>query len=69
LRHASPTGRAKHGAAVFVGGPNAAQIDVADVLAGKLPLFIGIVVALSALLLMVVFRSLVIRCKRRRSIC
>jgi RND superfamily putative drug exporter len=48
------------GAAVFVGGPNAAQIDVADVLASKLPLFIGVVVALSALLLMVVFRSLVI---------
>jgi RND superfamily putative drug exporter len=33
---------------------------VTHVLAGKLPLFIGVVVALSALLLMVVFRSLVI---------
>jgi hypothetical protein len=35
-------------------------IDFTGVLSGKLPLFIGIVVALSALLLLVVFRSLVI---------
>ena len=48
------------GADVFVGGPTAAQIDVTHVLSGKLPLFIGVVVLLSALLLMVVFRSLVI---------
>ncbi len=48
------------GANVFVGGPTAAQIDVSHVLASKLPLFIGVVVALSALLLMLVFRSLVI---------
>jgi putative drug exporter of the RND superfamily len=48
------------GATVLVGGPNAAQIDVSHVLASKLPLFIGVVVALSALLLLVVFRSLVI---------
>jgi RND superfamily putative drug exporter len=48
------------GADVLVGGPTAAQIDVTHVLAGKLPLFIGVVVLLSALLLMVVFRSLVI---------
>jgi putative drug exporter of the RND superfamily len=45
---------------VLVGGPNAAQIDVSHVLSNKLPLFIGVVVALSALLLMLVFRSLVI---------
>jgi RND superfamily putative drug exporter len=48
------------GTEVLVGGPNAAQIDVSDVLASKLPLFIAVVVGLSALLLMVVFRSLVI---------
>jgi putative drug exporter of the RND superfamily len=48
------------GATVLVGGPTGAGIDVTRVLAGKLPLFIGVVVALSALLLMVVFRSLVI---------
>jgi RND superfamily putative drug exporter len=48
------------GANVLVGGPTGAQIDVSHVLSGKLPLFIGVVVLLSALLLMVVFRSLVI---------
>jgi RND superfamily putative drug exporter len=48
------------GAEVLVGGPTAAQIDVTHVLSRKLALFIGVVVLLSALLLMVVFRSLVI---------
>jgi RND superfamily putative drug exporter len=47
-------------ARVFVGGATASQVDFAHVLASKLPLFIAIVVALAALLLMVVFRSLVI---------
>jgi putative drug exporter of the RND superfamily len=45
---------------VLVGGATAQAIDFSDVLAGKLPLFIGIVVGLSALLLLVVFRSAVI---------
>ena len=36
------------------------QVDFAHVLSGKLPLFIGVVVLLSALLLLVVFRSLLI---------
>jgi putative drug exporter of the RND superfamily len=48
------------GTTVLIGGPTATQIDFSHVLAGKLPLFIGIVVLLSALLLLVVFRSLVI---------
>ncbi|MGH2926225.1 MAG: MMPL family transporter [Solirubrobacterales bacterium] len=48
------------GTTVLVGGPTATNIDFTNVLAQKLPLFIGIVVLLSALLLMVVFRSLVI---------
>jgi putative drug exporter of the RND superfamily len=48
------------GATVLVGGANGAQIDVAHELSSKLPLFIGVVVLLSALLLFVVFRSLVI---------
>jgi RND superfamily putative drug exporter len=48
------------GTAVFVGGATATQVDFADVLSDKLPLFIAIVVALSALLLLVVFRSLLI---------
>jgi RND superfamily putative drug exporter len=48
------------GATVYVGGATATQIDFAHVLSGKLPLFIGMVVLLSALLLLVLFRSLVI---------
>jgi len=44
----------------LVGGFTAGSIDFSGVLASKLPLFIGIVVMLSALLLAVIFRSLVI---------
>jgi RND superfamily putative drug exporter len=43
-----------------VGGFTAGSIDFASVLSGKLPLFIALVVVLSALLLFVMFRSLVI---------
>jgi RND superfamily putative drug exporter len=45
---------------ILVGGVTAGSIDFATTLAHKLPLFIGVVVLLSALLLMIVFRSLVI---------
>jgi RND superfamily putative drug exporter len=48
------------GETVYVGGVTAGAIDFAATLARKLPLFIGVVVALSALLLLIVFRSLVI---------
>jgi putative drug exporter of the RND superfamily len=48
------------GANVLVGGFTAGSIDFSHVLANKLPLFIGIVVVLSALLLFVIFRSIVI---------
>jgi len=48
------------GASVYVGGFTASQVDFAHVLSRNLPLFIGMVVALSALLLLVVFRSLLI---------
>jgi len=48
------------GATVLVGGFTAGSIDFSHVLANKLPLFIGVVVVLSALLLFVIFRSLVI---------
>jgi putative drug exporter of the RND superfamily len=48
------------GARILVGGEQATTIDFTSVLSSKLPLFIGIVVALSALLLLIVFRSLVI---------
>jgi RND superfamily putative drug exporter len=45
---------------VLVGGFTAGSIDFSNVLGGKLPLFIAIVVVLSALLLLVMFRSIVI---------
>jgi putative drug exporter of the RND superfamily len=45
---------------VLVGGGTAIFIDFAHVLSAKLPLFIGLVVLLSFLLLAVVFRSIVI---------
>jgi RND superfamily putative drug exporter len=48
------------GVPVLVGGFTAGSIDFSHVLAGKLPLFIALVVVLSALLLLVIFRSLVI---------
>ncbi len=48
------------GATVLVGGFTAGSIDFSHVLANKLPLFIGIVIVLSALLLFVIFRSVVI---------
>jgi putative drug exporter of the RND superfamily len=48
------------GMTVYVGGVTAAAVDFAALLGEKLPLFIAVVVLLSALLLLVVFRSLVI---------
>jgi putative drug exporter of the RND superfamily len=48
------------GARVYVGGATASQVDFSHVLSSKLPLFIGVVIALAAVLLLVVFRSLVI---------
>jgi RND superfamily putative drug exporter len=48
------------GARVFVGGSTAVGIDFAHVLGSKLALFIAAVIVLAALLLVVVFRSLVI---------
>ncbi|HEY6777812.1 MAG TPA: MMPL family transporter [Thermoleophilaceae bacterium] len=48
------------GSTVLVGGPTASSVDFTHVLSSKLPLFIAAVVGLAALLLLVVFRSLVI---------
>ena len=48
------------GARIFVGGSTAVGIDFAHVLGSKLTLFIAAVIVLAALLLVVVFRSLVI---------
>jgi putative drug exporter of the RND superfamily len=55
-----PPAEAHTGTTVYVGGVTAGGVDFAAVLGHKLPLFIGVVVLLSALLLMIVFRSLVI---------
>jgi putative drug exporter of the RND superfamily len=61
LRQELVPGRAPPaGMTVYVGGVTAGAVDFASVLGHKLPLFIGVVVLLSALLLLVVFRSLVI---------
>jgi RND superfamily putative drug exporter len=48
---------------VYVGGTTALFADFSSYLAGKLPLFIGAVVLLSALLLLVVFRSVFVAAK------
>ena len=48
------------GVPVLVGGFTAASIDFSHVIASKLPLFFSLVILLSALLLFVIFRSIVI---------
>ncbi len=48
------------GTHVYLGGATASQVDFSHVLSSKLLLFIGVVVAVAALLLVLVFRSLVI---------
>jgi putative drug exporter of the RND superfamily len=55
-----PAATARSGMTVLVGGQTAVFADFAGVLTAKLPLFVGIVVLVSSLLLMVVFRSLVV---------
>jgi RND superfamily putative drug exporter len=61
LRHSVlPPLAASTGTTLLVGGTNAIAIDFTRVLSNKLPVFVAIVVVLSALLLFVVFRSLVI---------
>jgi RND superfamily putative drug exporter len=58
-----PPVEAATGATVLVGGQVASQEDFTGVIASKLPLFVGMVVLLSALLLMAVFRSIFIPVK------
>jgi RND superfamily putative drug exporter len=53
----------KTGAQLHVGGINAVFEDFGDAISEKLPLFIGVVVLLSALLLMIVFRSILVPLK------
>jgi RND superfamily putative drug exporter len=58
--HVLPPVASETDTTVFVGGVTASQVDFAHVLGSKLPLFIGVVMVLSALLLLIVFRSLLI---------
>lgn len=53
----------KTGAQIHVGGINAVFEDFGNAISAKLPLFIGVVVLLSALLLMMVFRSVLVPLK------
>jgi RND superfamily putative drug exporter len=55
--------QASSGLAVSIGGATASTVDFGAVLSSKLPLFIGVVIGLSLLLLAVVFRSLLIPAK------
>ena len=55
-----PAAVAGSGVQVYVGGNTAIFVDFARVLTSKLPLFIGLVVVLSFLLLAMVFRSIII---------
>ena len=45
---------------VYVGGQTAIFDDFADVLTGKLPLFLGVIIALGFVLLLIAFRSLLV---------
>jgi len=58
-----PTAIEGSGGTVFVGGITAASIDLGQRIQGRLPLFIGAVVALSFVLLMMVFRSVLVPLK------
>src|SRR6201999_3910647 len=58
-----PPVESETGARVSIGGTTASNIDFSQTIRDKLPLFIGVVVGLSLLLLAVVFRSLLIPVK------
>ena len=58
--HTVPGATGRSGVNVLVGGQTAIFEDFSHILSAKLPLFIGVVVLLSFLLLTAVFRSLVI---------
>src|SRR4029078_6102973 len=58
-----PPIEASTGARVSIGGATATNLDFSQTIRGKLPLFIGVVVGLSLLLLGVVFRSVLIPVK------
>ena len=58
-----PTITADSNTVAKVGGQTAASSDFADYLSGRMPLLIGVVLLLSFILLMIVFRSLVVPLK------
>lgn len=58
-----PDATASSGVRVLVGGSTAAAIDFAEYTLSKMPVFFGAVLALSFILLMVVFRSLLVPLK------
>lgn len=53
----------EHDAQAYVGGATARAIDIAERIAARLPVFFGLVIGISFLLLVMVFRSLVIPIK------
>jgi RND superfamily putative drug exporter len=61
--HVVPDATAGSGLVVHVGGQTAQGIDFADVIGRRLPIFFGAVLALSFLLLLVVFRSVLVPLK------
>jgi len=58
-----PKATAGTGISAYVTGPNAGNVSFANLIGQRLPWLIGVVVALSLLLLLVVFRSVVIAVK------
>jgi uncharacterized membrane protein YdfJ with MMPL/SSD domain len=58
-----PRATAGTGIQAYVTGPNAANVTFSDVIGQRLPLLVGVVVLLSMLLLLVVFRSVVVAIK------
>jgi putative drug exporter of the RND superfamily len=58
-----PEATAGTGISAYVTGPNAGNVSFANLIGQRLPWLIGVVVALSMLLLLVVFRSVVIAVK------
>jgi RND superfamily putative drug exporter len=60
IRSEVPRATAGTSLAIHVGGETAAGIDFSKVLAGKLPLFVAVIVVLAFLLLATVFRSLAV---------
>jgi len=62
-RQVIPQAIAGTGVTVYVGGASASTDDFANLLSQRLPLFIAVVILLSFLLLMVVFRSIVVPLK------